>query len=104
MDTVRISKIQIDESGRLCIQPEAVEFQHIYRAGMQVNWDDHGKFLYSPQPREWAYDKWFSQMIEAVQDEYRRTLVLTEQTLWQDIEPSLKMRLVDLGAADDKAC
>lgn len=50
MNTDRIAEIRIDEAGRLCAQPKTHSFPFIYRAGMEVHWDEDGKYLYSPLP------------------------------------------------------
>jgi hypothetical protein len=85
-----IAEIQIDATGRLCVVPQSNSFPHVFRAGMEVHWDDRGKYLYSPQPREWSYTRWFQQIIAAVKGEYGCTLVITPATQWQNIDDSLK--------------
>lgn len=38
-----IIAVEIDEAGRLCIQPGGQDFDFIYRAGMEVGWDAREK-------------------------------------------------------------
>ena len=57
---------------------------------MEVHWDDHGRFLYSPSPREWSYPRWFQQIVAAVLGEYGCSLAITPQTQWTNIDLSVK--------------
>jgi hypothetical protein len=61
MEVNNIVEVRIDDAGRLCVVPEIADFAYIYRAGMEVSWDESGEFLYSPSPREWTYVRWFEQ-------------------------------------------
>jgi hypothetical protein len=93
MNTDRIAEVRIDASGRLCVLPETNSFPFVYRAGMEVNWDEEGKYLYSPPPREWPYIRWFQQIIAAVKGEYGCVLAITPETLWHNIDNTLKMSI-----------
>jgi hypothetical protein len=93
MNTDRIAEIRIDATGRLCVVPETNSFPFIYRAAMEVHWDEKDKYLYSPPPREWPYIRWFQQIIAAVRGEYGCALVITSETLWQNIDDALKISI-----------
>jgi hypothetical protein len=88
-----IAEIRIDATERLCVVPQSNSFPYIYRAAMEVRWDDKGRYLYSPKPREWSYEHWFQQIIAAVKQEYGCTLVITPATRWQNVDASLKIMI-----------
>ena len=88
-----IALIEIDASGRLCVSPKSASYPFIYRAAMEVHWDPHSKYLYSPSPREWPYTRWLRQIREAVEGEYGVSLVITPQTQWRNIDEALKSAL-----------
>jgi hypothetical protein len=90
MTSDNIAEIRVDATERLCVVPQSKSFPYIYRAAMEVQWDDKARHLYSPKPREWSYAQWFRQIIAAVKQEYGCTLVITASTRWQNIDDSLK--------------
>lgn len=90
MEIDNIIEIKIDNQGRLVIKPEKKEFNYIYRAAMEVNWDDKNKFLYSPKPREWGYLNWYQQILKATFSEYKCKLIITDKTSWINIPKELK--------------
>jgi len=90
MNADSIAEVRIDASGRLCILPKTNSFPFIYRAGMEVYWDNDGKYLYSPSPREWTYIRWFQQIIAAVEGEYGCVLAITPDTRWHNVEDTPK--------------
>jgi hypothetical protein len=90
MKTDSIEEIRIDESGKLIVKPRKEDFSYIYRAAMEVNWNNDGKYLYSPKPKEWSYSMWFKQIHAAVKDEYGVTLKISNETRWENIDPDLK--------------
>jgi hypothetical protein len=51
----KISKVEIDGSGKLHLAPEKTKFSLIYRTATEVHWDNDKKTLYSPKPRDWSY-------------------------------------------------
>ena len=93
-----IAEIRIDDAGRLCVVPELADFTHIYRAGMEVHWDEQGDFLYSPPSRDWTYVRWFEQILEAARGECGYELTVTSLTRWVAIEPSLKQAILASAA------
>ena len=97
MASDRIVKIEIDDRGRLCVTPDSFAFEHIYRAAMEVHWDNDDRFLYSPKPREWSYEQWFGQIVDAAKDEYGCDLRITPETLWENVSSEIKEKLLHLG-------
>lgn len=73
------------------------EFEHIYRAAMQVGWDIDGRFLYSPTPTGLSYVEWFKQIAAAAKGEYGCDLKVTAVTQWGQIPLELKEQLLSLG-------
>ena len=88
-----IAEVGIDADERLYVRPSTSSFDHIYRAGMQVNWEPTGRRLFSPKPREWTYADWFAQIVEAVSGEYGTTLQLTSYTEWTNVPASLRAEI-----------
>jgi hypothetical protein len=80
-----IAKVMIDEMGRLLIFPTVNTYSMIYREAVEVNWDDHGKYLYSPKPGEWTYFDWFKHIVTTAGD-----LVLSLNTIWENIPVELR--------------
>ena len=88
MTSDRITEIRVDDAGQLCVVPETQTFPFVYRAGMEVRWDELGRFLHSPPPREWPYVRWFQQIVAAVVSEYGCSLSITPQTRWNGVHAS----------------
>jgi len=93
-----IAKIEIADDGRLCIWPTAERFDLIYRSAAEVHWDQSGKFLYSPKPREWSYLDWFKHIAAIALDEYGVRLKTSSRTDWVNMQPELK---ADIERAQD---
>jgi hypothetical protein len=102
MFSTPIAQIEIDTSGRLCITPEAGEFEHIYQAAMEVYWDKDGGFLYSPKPKECSYLQWFKQIVAAAKNEYGCDLKITGITKWKEIPSELKEQLLSIGVSNER--
>jgi hypothetical protein len=97
MKSDNITKVTIDATGRLCVTPSLMKFPHIWRAALEVYWDEQGGFLHSPTPRKWSYLQWFQQIIAATKDEYGCSLFLTSSTQWSGVESSVRDAI--LGSA-----
>jgi hypothetical protein len=93
MEFDEIALIEVDASGRPCVSPKSASFPLIYRAGMEVGWEPHSEYLYSPLPREWSYARWLRQIRDAVKGEYGVTLAVTPQTQWRNIDEAPKSEL-----------
>ncbi|MBK7103788.1 MAG: hypothetical protein IPH62_00690 [Ignavibacteriae bacterium] len=94
MKKEKIILLGIDEFDRLFVKPEIETFSYIYRAAMEVNWDEKRKVLFSPKPREWSYQKCFEQIINAVKNECNINLVIDENTVWENIDSKIKDEIV----------
>jgi hypothetical protein len=90
MKAIGISRIEIDDSGRLLVYPAAQDsalFQLVYRAGAEVYWDAMGYF-YSPVPREWSYASWLKQIRSAALGELGIQLGAMENTEFVSVSQS----------------
>lgn len=65
----------------------------IWRAAVEVNWDNKGLFLYSLKPREWSYLDWYKHITGTIESEYKCILFLSENTEWVNIPPILKNQI-----------
>ncbi|MDO8939709.1 MAG: hypothetical protein Q7U98_11165 [Methylicorpusculum sp.] len=101
MTPTPIAQIEIDAAGRLCLTPEIGEFEHVYRAAIEVYWDKDGRFLYSPKPNKRTYIEWFVQIVAAVKGEYGCDLKVTGATQWKQIPIELKEQLLSLGVSNE---
>ncbi|WP_162806807.1 hypothetical protein [Sphingosinicella terrae] len=93
MNTDTIAEVGIDEEGRLYVRPSTHAFQQIWRAAMEVNWDESERRLFGPRPREWSYVDWFRQIVAAPADEYGTRLSLTPETAWTNVPASLRAEI-----------
>ncbi len=87
-----IATVAIDDLGRLCVMPLSAIFPYIYREAMEVGWDQDGKFLYSPIPREWSYGRWFQQIIAATKEQGCE-LVVSETTIWENVPEPVRLEI-----------
>ena len=90
MQKDKITKIEIDNSGRLHVKPEKAKFIMIYRTATEVHWDDKKLTLYSPKPRDWSYLDWYRHITEIAETECSVKLELTDNTDWINIPIELK--------------
>ena len=88
----KIDKIEIDSIGRLCITPHMEEFFQIWTLATGVQWDDKGRFLFSPEPREWTYLDWYKHIISVIK-ECNCVLTLTDDTEWINVPSTLKTEI-----------
>jgi hypothetical protein len=96
MEVVAISKIRIDEAGRLRVLPASNPneiFQFIYRAAMEVDWDGDERSFCTPVPREWSYADWYFQVLSAVKSEMGVLLRIEGTTLWNDVPPTVEREI-----------
>lgn len=90
-----IIEVGIDRDERLFIRPKNERFTLIYRTATEVHWDEKELFLYSPKPREWSYFDWFRHIIDVADKECNCKLVLTQRTIWRNIENDLKKQIIE---------
>jgi len=87
MRSIGISRIEIDDSGRLLVYPaiqDPTYFQYVYRAGAEVYWANTGYF-YSSVPREWSYSQWLEQIRFAVRGELGIELEALQNTAYVSV-------------------
>lgn len=92
MTQEQIAEVRIDEEGRLCVVTTSASFPYIYREAMEVHWNDDGRFLYSPKPREWSYARWFQQILAAAREQ-DSALRLTSTTKWSRVPESVRVEI-----------
>lgn len=90
MTADNILEIGIDELGRLYVKPEKAQFNLVWRTATEVHWDDNGRFLYTPKPREWSYFEWYKHIIEVIYSECRYELITAPETTWTNISDEVK--------------
>jgi hypothetical protein len=93
MEQDTIAEVGIDEHKRLC-QTLKLTFPFVWRAAMEVYWDDERGRLFSPKPREWTYVNWFTQIVWAVADEYETWLQLTCETTRSNVSDHLRLQMI----------
>lgn len=93
METDQISRIEIDQEGRLHIFPANLRFPLVYRTATEVHWNPERKSLYSPKPRDWTYFEWFKHIIDVIEKEVAYKLQLTDKTEWINISEELRTEI-----------
>lgn len=88
-----IAEVGLDRDGRLFVRPRQGAYPMVYRAGMQVYWDEHHARLFSPKPIEWSYLDWYKQIIAAVRSEYGVVLRIDGGTIWTDVSDALQSEI-----------
>ena len=97
METDTIKAIGIDQQGSLWVQPSALEFPYVYRAGMGVYWDEQRRRLYSPTPQEWSYLRWFNQIRDAVRSEYGTNPIVNDDTAWSGVSDDIRSAVTSVA-------
>lgn len=102
-----IAEVGFDGLGRLFVRPSQTKFRDIYRAAMEVHWDENVQVLHSPEPeralsalRKWTWADWYRQIIGAAADEYGIRLTLGTNTRWLNIAPDLRKQIVAISSND----
>lgn len=88
-----VSEIGIGQDGRLYLRPKKNKFPLIYRAAMEVQWDEEANVLWAPKRGDWSYPDWFKQVVASVESEYGTTLRLNEKTKWSNISEDLQKEI-----------
>jgi len=90
-----IDEVGLDAEQRLFVRPTSGDFEHVYRAAMEVYWDRSSRRLSHPQPpRGWTPVQWFQQIVAAVADEYGLQLRLTHQTAWTAVPEETRLAIM----------
>lgn len=87
-----IAEVGINTKGGLYIRPETAKFPLIWREVMEVRWDPPRERLFGPPPREWSYERWFRQLVDAAW-EYGVTLRLHAGSVWVNVPTELRVRI-----------
>ncbi len=95
MKSFKISKVWIDASNRLCIKPQKVTFEQIYRSATGVQWNFKERFLYSQSMLSILPTDWYLRILSAVESEYGCHLIITKRTKWDNIDESLKQLILE---------
>lgn len=95
MDEQQIAEVEIDAEGRLWVRPTVADpaYVHVYRAGMEVSWDEDRRGFYSPTPREWSHADWFRQIVAAVRGELGVALRIGPDTVWCDVPETVRAEI-----------
>lgn len=93
MEKETIVRVIIDGMERLCVFPKTQHFTMIYRSAAEVHWDNQMQCLHSPRPREWSYLYWFKHIITAVESEYGCSLLLHQDTQWDNVPLNLRANI-----------
>lgn len=103
MRSDRISRISIDEHGRVYVFPEFMEFPHVYREAMEVYWKADERALLAPgaidRVRLASAEWWFCQILEAAKIS-GCSLDWDEKTIWQEL-PAKVIQKLKAGPQDE---
>lgn len=89
-----IDEVGFDPEQRVFVRPTSGDFEHVYRAAMEVYWDRLSRRLSHPRaPRGWTPVQWFQQIVAAVADEYGVQLKLTNQTTWTAVPEDTRLAI-----------
>jgi hypothetical protein len=98
MENIEITKIEIDESGKLLVTPIINWndfFQFIYRAATGVRWNENSKCFVAPVPKEWSQFDWYANIVTSVRSENGVNLKITPRTKWLNVPDSLKVKIMN---------
>ena len=91
MREVAIAEVGLDDDQRVFVRPVEGDFEHVYRAGMEVCWDKASRHLsHSQPPRDWTPVRWFQQIVTAVAGEYRVLLKLNAHSTWTAVPTEVR--------------
>ena len=96
MEKVHISKISVDESGRVQVYPElpaGQDFALIYRSAMGVTWDNGRGCLLPRKVKSWGLFQWYKQIVAAVANEYGCRLFVSSRTHWSAIDKETRINI-----------
>jgi hypothetical protein len=96
MKPVEVSEIRINEFGELFVKPSVNPdnvCRFVYRAAMEVDWDEESQSFICPAPREWSYLDWYKQVLAAAVSEPGILLKVTNTTAWINIPRELQEQI-----------
>ena len=87
-----VTRIEIDEEGRLHVVPRSEEFPFVWREALEVHWDSENDSLYSPSPRTWSYGQWLVNILTAAREQGCQLDVTTE-TEWLNVPLNVRKQM-----------
>jgi hypothetical protein len=95
---IPVAEVQIRDDGRFVVVPRlraGEDLALIYRAAMEVSWEEASSSLVSPilRPGGWSCVDWFRQIVAAVAAEYGAKLIVDSDTSWREIAADLRRRI-----------
>ncbi|MFN3945687.1 MAG: hypothetical protein ACK4K7_12245 [Allosphingosinicella sp.] len=94
-----IIEVTLDQGG-LRVRPAATRFTFIYRAAMEVSWDEDAGALTGPRTPGSDPVQLFRRMLRAAADEYGVVLRITASTRWTGVPADLQRELEVFSAGD----
>jgi len=89
-----ISKITLDDTGRLLLKPSETAFDDLHMAGAWgFRWDAPTGSLAIPIPREWSYCDWFGHVVTIIGREYGVHLKVGPHTEWTSVPSSVQAEI-----------
>jgi hypothetical protein len=96
MEIEAISKVEILDSGELFVVLSSggkPMYQHVYRAGAEVYWDNDKNGFKAPPPRKWSHSEWYHHIVSIVASELGVTLELSSKTNWANVPEHTKAEI-----------
>jgi hypothetical protein len=81
-----IEKVFISENGIICIKPQKLSFNMIYRSTAGVHWNDDGNYLFHNPPQKWSPFHWYEHILKAVKIEYGVQLKIMPDTVYENLD------------------
>lgn len=97
MRDVRITKISIDDGGRLLVFPElgpSESFEFVYRAARGAHWDTAERALYTAAPVTSTYPERFGHIVSAIASEYGCRLQLAAEVGWSNVPDDIRKAIL----------
>jgi len=90
---VFIKTIHLNDNGTLFVYPDSYAFDMVFRIAMGVNWDEEKSCLIHNPPRNWSLLRWYKQIILAVESEYKITLKVDSDTIYENIDSDMQRNI-----------
>lgn len=94
---ILIEKISINKQGILCVKPKNYCFDKIYRSATGIHWDENEMILFHNPPCKWDAFRWYKQILLAVKSEYGKILVISADTIYENLNDDLTLRIKGSG-------
>lgn len=96
MKPIEVNEIKINKVGELLVKPSVNPdkiCRFIYRAAMEVAWNEEAQSFICPVPRKWTHFDWYKQVVSAAASELGIVLQVTNRTGWENVSPELQERI-----------